>query len=80
MGEKMIDEKEVMERLEAFMRTEVPRLSRLNAYYLGRHDILRPPRDSLKPDNRLVNNFCRSITDCTVGYFMGRGVSYASDE
>ena len=80
MGEKMIDEKEVMERLEAFMRTEVPRLSRLNAYYLGRHDILRPPRDPLKPDNRLVNNFCRSITDCTVGYFMGRGVSYASDD
>ena len=76
----MQDTKDILLHLEAFLRTDAPRLTRLNAYYLGKHDILRAPRDPLKPDNRLVNNFCRSITDCTVGYFMGRGIRYASDD
>jgi len=76
----MAETKEILSHLHAFMRTDAPRLSRLSGYYLGRHDILRAPADPLKPDNRLVNNFCRSITDCTVGYFMGRGVSYDSDD
>lgn len=72
---------EIISHLTAFMTGEAPRLSRLSGYYLGRHDVLRPLRDPDMPDNRLVNNFCRSITDCTVGYFMGRGISYtAADE
>ena len=64
----MQDTKDILTHLNAFLRTDAPRLTRLNAYYLGKHDILRAPKDPLKPDNRLVNNFCRSITDCTVGY------------
>ncbi len=72
---------EIITHLTSFMAGEAPRLSRLTSYYLGRHDVLRPVRDPDLPDNRLVNNFCRSITDCTVGYFMGRGVTYsAADE
>ena len=70
----------ILSKMEAFMRAEAPRLARLESYYLGRHDILREPRDPLKPDNRLVNNFCRSITDCTVGYFMGKPVAYSADD
>jgi SPP1 family phage portal protein len=76
----MPNESEILARLTAFMRTELPRLKRLGAYYLGRHGILRAPRDPGKPDNRLVNSFCRNITDCTVGYFMGRGVAYSSSD
>lgn len=76
----MLETKEILEHLHAFLRRDAPRIARLNGYYLGRQDILRPPRDPLKPDNRLVNCFCRNITDCTVGYFMGRGVSYACDD
>ncbi len=76
----MPDKKEIISRLNAFMVGEAPRLARLGAYYLGKHDILKAARDPELPDNRLVNNFCRSITDCTVGYFMGRGVTYAADE
>ena len=70
----------ILSRLTEFMAGQAPRLKRLGAYYLGRHDILSGTRDPDLPDNRLVNNFCRSITDCTVGYFMGRGVSYDGDE
>ncbi len=76
----MPDKKEIISRLNAFMVGEAPRLTRLGAYYLGKHDILKAARDPELPDNRLVNNFCRSITDCTVGYFMGRGVSYTADD
>lgn len=76
----MQDTKDILAHLHAFWRTDAPRLTRLNAYYLGKHDILRAPKDPLKPDNRLVNNFCRSITDCTVGYFMGRGIRYAAGD
>ena len=71
---------EIQAYLESFLRGEAPRLNRLEGYYLGRHEILRAPQDPLKPDHRLVNNFCRSITDCTVGYFMGRGIGYSSDD
>lgn len=68
--------KELAGRLSAFMTGEAPRLKKLNAYYLGRHEILRAPRDPDLPDHRLVNNFPKAITDGTVGYFMGRGVTY----
>jgi len=71
---------EIQTYLESFLRAEAPRLGRLEGYYLGKHEILRAPGDPLKPDHRLVNNFCRNITDCTVGYFMGRGVGYSSDD
>lgn len=76
----MPKKEEIIAQLQRFIAVDAPRLTRLEAYYRGVHDILRAPRDPLKPDNRLVNNFCRSITDCTVGYFMGRGVNYASDD
>ena len=76
----MLNEKTILARLSEFMAGEAPRLGKLKAYYLGRHDILKAMRDPDLPDNRLVNNFCRNITDCTVGYFMGRGVSYTADE
>lgn len=72
----MLEQKDILRRVRAFLSREAPRIARLNGYYLGRQDILRPPRDPVKPDNRLVNAFCRNITDCTVGYFMGRGVRY----
>ncbi len=66
---------ELASRLSAFMRFEAPKLRRLSDYYRGVHEISRR-RYEHGPQNRLVNNFCRGITDCTVGYFMGRGVSY----
>jgi len=72
--------KELQERLEIFRHTELPRLRKLSAYFLGNHAILSDSKDPGKPQNRLVNNFCRSITDSTVGYFMGIPVTYACDD
>ncbi len=68
------------DRVLAFRAAEAPRLRRLGDYYRGRHAVLSAPPPASGADNRLVNPFCRSITDCTVGYFMGRGVRYETPD
>lgn len=75
-----MEKKELKERLDMFRQAELPRLLRLGAYYAGHHEILRQSKDPGKPDNRLVNNFCKAITDSTVGYFMGIPVGYDSSD
>lgn len=55
-----------------------PRLNKLKRYYLGKHDILTSQKVAGKPNNRIACNFCRTITDSTVGYFMGKPVTYAA--
>ena len=75
-----MDTSRIKETIERFRFGELSRLKRLGDYYAGRHAILDGARDTTKPDNRLVNNFCRSITDCTVGFFLGVPVAYSSDD
>lgn len=75
-----MDTGKIKETISRFRFGELARLQRLGNYYAGRHDILDGARDQSKPDNRLVNNFCRSITDTTVGYFIGVPVAYSSDD
>ena len=53
----------------------------LQDYYIGDHDIKdRQMLDRTKPNNKLVINKCRFITDVLTGYFLGKPVSYTSDE
>jgi SPP1 family phage portal protein len=68
----------IAELIDRHQTTALPRLRRLHRYYMGEHDILSTCKEPGKPDFRLVNNFCKSITDCTVGYFMGVPVTYSS--
>ena len=59
----------------------IPRIKLLRRYYEGKHDILkRTFSDGSKPNNRIVNNFCKMISDITQGYFMGTPVSYNSTD
>lgn len=54
---------------------------RLEGYYVGDHDILRyTKKDKAVPNNRLVNNMPRYITDTAVGYFLGKAVTYSSQD
>ena len=54
---------------------------RLEGYYVGDHDILRyTKKDKAVPNNRLVNNMPRYITDTAVGYFLGKPVTYSSQD
>lgn len=66
--------------IEEFNESVLPRLRMLKSYYAGKHAILLEPKEAGKPQNRVVNNFCKNITDTTVGYFMGTPVSYSSDD
>lgn len=48
-------------------------------YYIGRHKILNETKkDSTAPNNRLVNNMAKYITDTATGYFVGEPIIYDS--
>lgn len=56
-----------------------PKYERLQGYYEGKHKILgETKRDSTAPNNRIVNNMAKYITDTAVGYFIGKPVTYNS--
>ena len=76
----MLQEKEILRRVDAFRLEEEGRLCRLRDYYRGKHAILSEKKAPGKPDHHLVNNFCRAITDSTVGYFMGQMPTYSHDD
>ena len=51
----------------------------LHDYYVGKHRILdESKKDSTAPNNRLVNNMAKYITDTATGYFVGEPVVYDS--
>ena len=67
---KIIDENEVHAKYQ-----------RLESYYAGGHEILRSvKKDSTAPNNRIVNNMAKYITDTAVGYFIGKPVVYSSQD
>lgn len=51
----------------------------LHDYYVGNHRILgENKKDSTAPNNRLVNNMAKYITDTATGYFVGEPIVYDS--
>lgn len=59
----------------------VPRLKELRRYYEGEQKILRRTYgDTNKPNNKIVNNFCKMISDVTQGYFVGSPITYTSHD
>ncbi len=72
---------DIVGRLIARHRTELPRFSRLAAYYNGDHAILSRKRESQAvPNNRLMANHARYITDMTVSYLISNPVTYSVSE
>lgn len=60
-------------------RQGIPRLDTLEAYYYGEHPILWRDlggRDTGLPNNQLVANHAKYITDVAVGYFAGDPIKY----
>ena len=53
-------------------RRGLHRYKRLNNMYLGKYDILlKGQKEEYKPDNRLVVNYAKYLTDTFNGYFIG---------
>ena len=56
-----------------------PKDDKMRRYYDGEHDIMyRTFSDPTKPNNKIVTNFCKYITDILTGYFIGEPVQYYS--
>lgn len=75
-----MDTLKIKKLIHDFNQGSLPRLRRLKSYYSGNHEILFEVKEAGKPQNKVVNNFCKNITDTTVGYFMGTPVSYSSND
>ena len=57
------------------------RLQRLQDYYEGRHDILlREYADPTKPNNKIIANYCKNITDFLSAYIVGVPVKFDAPE
>ena len=57
------------------------RFKRLQAAYESDHDILHmPAKPKWKPDNRIVVNFPKFITDTMDGFFIGNPIKVTSDD
>lgn len=55
----------------------IARLEKLDQYYRGEHEILKRPQSSTGlPNNKLVANHAKYITDIAVGYVLGNSVKY----
>lgn len=53
----------------------------LKNYYVGKHSILNyTKKDSTAPNNKIVSNMAKYITDTAVGYFVGKPVVYSSTD
>lgn len=60
-------------------RIEITKYKELDDYYTGKHKILdKPKSNNNDPNNKIVNNFCKYITDVITGYFIGEPVVYSS--
>lgn len=67
---------DVVSVLNAHINT-VQRIDKLKRYYNGRHDILRKHgRKYGAPNNMLVSNYPRYITNMSTGFFIGQPVAY----
>ncbi len=67
--------------VEKYVAEEVPRLERLEKYYLAEGDIKdRTMKDTSKPNNKYANSFASFITDTMQGYFLGKPIGYTSQD
>ncbi|MFJ7933700.1 phage portal protein [Sporosarcina sp. NPDC096371] len=60
----------------------IDRLNMLDNYYMGKHAILERPSDEDKglPNNMLVANHAKYITDIATGYVFGKPVKYEGEK
>lgn len=62
-------------------QADIPRLNKLDEYYQGEHDVLKRKRSSDDlPNNKLISNHAKYITDVAAGYFIGNPVKYDGEQ
>jgi len=65
--------------IDSHKQTIVPRLKKLEDYYLAKNEILkRQMKDISKPNNKVASPYASYISDTLTGYFMGQPITYSS--
>lgn len=79
-GGVILTEKELLELLNEH-RAEAERLEKLHNYYVGKHPILeRQAKSANLPNNQVMINHAKYITDICTGYMVGNPVSYTGED
>jgi len=74
-----IDESDI-KRIYHENKMNINKFKKLEKQYLGEHKISHKTQNNANdPNNRLVNNMCKYVTDIMTGYFIGEPVVYSSD-
>lgn len=73
-----LDEAGIKRLIDRYMLTGADKYRHLQEYYIGNHDILYTHKEhSASPNNRIVCNTAKYITDTATGYFLGKPVVYS---
>ena len=71
----------IIKFIEMFKMQHLPRLQKLNKYYLGQNDIKnRVFADLSKPNNRIAHSWGNYITDSMTAFFIGEPISYSGED
>ena len=79
--EEGLTEERLGQILLTFQTTDLPQIKQLQDYYNGKQKILfKEPVDAGRPDNRIVTNYCRVITENYQGYLLGKPITFTSPD
>lgn len=71
---------EFIKKLLVDKRAFNARISRLQDYYKGEHDILMRTRPTGTPNNKIIVNYCQNIVDFLTSYLVGVPIQYEAPE
>jgi len=78
---KLLTEDVIRRAVKNHKMNELPRLQMLEDYYLAKNEILnRVMTDPTKPNNKIANPYASYITDTLTGYFIGKPITYTSND
>ena len=72
--------KEIVVTLIDRHKESAKRFNILLAYYRGEHPITEYKGKPGKPNNKVVNNYCKYIVDMSTGFFFGAPIAYTASE
>lgn len=71
----------IIQIIQQFQTSDKPKLEKYYKYYKGDQDIMRKAvKDSSKPCNRIVSNYCYNIVQNYLGYLAGLPITYTSQD
>lgn len=69
----------ILKLIDRYKIRQVPRFEKLKNIFIGKHDILNRTMDTGKPNNKIVLDYPSYITNIMTGYFMGKPVTYTTN-